>query len=52
MWQLYLFSACQADVPFKLPLEKSIKYVQVLKEYIYLNWSKIECQKMPIVLQE
>ena len=29
----------------------SIKYVQVLKETIDLNWSKIECQKMPIILQ-
>ena len=37
MWQLYLLRACQADVSFKLPLEKSIKYVQVLKESIDLN---------------
>ena len=51
MWQLYLFSACHTDVSFTLPLKKSIKYVQVLKETIDLNWSKIECQKMPIILQ-
>ena len=51
MWQLYLFSACHTDVSFKLPLEKSIKYVQVLKETNDFNWSKIECQKMSIVLQ-
>ena len=35
--KLYLFSACHTDVSFKLPLEKSIKYVQVLKETIDLN---------------
>ena len=51
MWQLYLFSACHTDVSFKLPLEKSIKYVQVLKETNDFNWSKIECQKRSIVLQ-
>ena len=32
MWQLYLFSACHTDLSFKLPLEKSIKHVQILKE--------------------
>ena len=37
MWQLYFFSACHTDVSFKLPLEKSIKHVQVLKEAIDLN---------------
>ena len=49
MWQLYLFSACHTDVSFKLPLEKSIKYVQVFTSD--LNWSKIEYQKMSIILQ-
>ena len=51
MWQLYLFSACHKDVSFKLPLEKSIKHVQVLKETIDLNWSKNKCQKMPSILE-
>ena len=51
MWKLYLFNAYHTDAFFKLPLEKSIKFVQVLKETIDLNWSKTECQKMPIVLQ-
>ena len=51
MWQLYLFSTCHTDVSFKLPLEKSIKHVQVLKETIDLNWSKNKCQKMPSILQ-
>ena len=51
MWQFYFFSACHTDVSFKLPLEKSIKHLQVLKEAIDLNSSKIECQKMPIILQ-
>ena len=40
-----------AVVSFKLLLQKGIKHVQVLKETIDLNWSKIECQKMPIILQ-
>ena len=46
MWRLYLFSACHTDASFKLPLEKSIKHVQVLKETIHLNWSEIDCQKV------
>ena len=37
MWQLCLFSACHTDLSFKLPLEKSIKHVQILKETIDLN---------------
>ena len=37
MWQLYFFSACHTDVSLKLPLERSIKHVQVLKEAIDLN---------------
>ena len=51
MWLLYLVSASHTDVSFKLALEKSIKHVQVLKETIDLNWSKIECHMMPIILQ-
>ena len=46
MWRLYLFSACHTDASSKLPLEKSIKHVQVLKETIHLNWSEIDCQKV------
>ena len=32
-------------------LEKEALNILVLKETIDLNWSKIECQKMPIILQ-
>ena len=50
MWRLYLFSACHTGASFKLPLEKSIKHVQLLNETIHLYWSKIDCQKI-IVFQ-
>ena len=51
MWRLYLFSASHTDASFKSPLEKSIKHLQVLKETIHLNWSKIDCQKIAYYLQ-